>query len=143
MWHLLVFCSVLFSSFQHQEQGHYRIKIEEYKLVIVPDSCKQNITETDEPNNRYFKLQLKSCKGAMHLECYNLKDSTLREKGTYISSLDLLKSYEKVYNLTKHKTEVIVSKYYQPLRDGNWYYYDSAGNIIKKEVYNKGVLIKK
>jgi hypothetical protein len=140
---LVILGPVLFCSFQLPELGHYRIKVDEYKITIVPDSCKQTITEVDKKNNRYFKLYLKNCKGAMLLECYNLRDSTLKEKGTYMASLDLLKSYVNVYNLTKHTTQIVVAKYYQPLRDGSWNYYDSVGNIIKNEVYKQGVLIDK
>ena len=76
----------------------------------------------------------------MLLECYNLRDSTLRERGNYIASLDLLRSYNNVYNLTKHTSKIVVGKYYQPLRDGTWNYYDTIGNIIKSEIYIKGVL---
>ena len=121
------------------ERGQHRIKVKEYDLTLIPESCKDSILEKDELNNRFFKIFLKDCKGAMRLECYNLADSTLKEKGEYISSLALLSSYTHSVNGTTGEARIVVSKYYQPLRDGVWRYYDSSE--IRTETYKKGILI--
>jgi hypothetical protein len=81
-----------YTSFKEPE-GKYRIRLSEYDLVFVPDNCNAIVSRVDKKNNRYFKLYLRDCKGAMLLECFNLKNSTLKEKGNYMPSLDLLSSY--------------------------------------------------
>lgn len=135
----LLFVSILLLSYI-PFKGNYRIKIKEYNIVIVPDSCKQIIIVVDKKAEAYFKLYLKNCMGAMTFERFSLKDSTLLEKGNYISSLALLSSYETSYSVTKETSKIVVSKYYQPLKHGVWNFYDHKGNIIKKEKYDIGIL---
>lgn len=144
---LNIFFLLLFflcSSFTKNEKGNFRIKLIEYDLTFVPDKCKGMITKVDKKKSRYYKLYLKDCKGTMLFESFDLQDSTLKERGSYIASLDLLKSYIYAINATTGKSEVKVSKYYQPLKDGTWYFYGDEGNKIKaKEIYKRGVLISK
>lgn len=136
---LIIICLVASIEFTEFNKGHYRIKLKEFDITLVPENCKDSILKIDQFNNRFFKIQLKDCKGALSLQCFNLTDSVLQQEGSYISSLELLSSYTHSVNATTGKTEVVVSKYYQPLKDGIWHYYDSSG--IKIETYDKGILI--
>ncbi|MBW7943714.1 MAG: hypothetical protein H3C64_15360 [Candidatus Kuenenia stuttgartiensis] len=136
---LTILLLVILSISGEVQNGKYRIKVEEYDLTLIPKSCRDSIFKKDEQNNLFFKIFLKDCKGAMKLECYNLSDSTLKEKGEYTSSLALLSSYISSVNGTTGETKILVSKYYQPLRDGIWEFYDSAG--IKSKIYKRGILV--
>jgi hypothetical protein len=64
----------------------------------------------------------------------------IRKKGQYIESLALLSEYDFVRRFTGN-LEIIVRKFYKPLRDGEWLYYDELGEIYLKEKYIRGILI--
>ena len=74
----------------------------------------------------------------MFLECYDSRDSVLLEKGNYIASLDLLKSYSNGLDIATGRISIEVIKYYQPLKDGIWYYFNNE-SVIKK-IYKRGIL---
>ena len=139
----IIFAPIFFLTMQflfsfNYGTGRYRIELPEYKLTIVPDSCNQVITKKDQQNHKYYIINLKSCQGKMSLECYNSQDSALLEKGNYIASLDLLKSYGNGLDIATGRTTIQVIKYYQPLKDGIWYYYNSNG--VTKKIYKCGIL---
>lgn len=136
---LIVILLITSMAFVGTQKGHYRIKLKEYDITLIPNNCKDSILKIDQLNNRFFKIFLKDCKGALKLECYRLADSLLQEEGSYISSLALLSSYTNSVNPTTGETKVAVSKYYQPLRNGVWRYYDYSG--IRTETYKRGVVV--
>ncbi|HET9825989.1 MAG TPA: hypothetical protein VFP87_11675, partial [Chitinophagaceae bacterium] len=64
----------------------------------------------------------------------------LTVKGQYSESIALLSEYVATRKLNG-KGEIKVRKFYQPLRDGLWYYYDESGKAYLKQKYLKGILI--
>ena len=122
-----------------------RIYLEEYDYTFRLDG-KCIATLSDEiSNDRKLKINIFNCKGQLDLECY-IKDTILIEKGSYINSLTLLKKYTYFHRFVPkpfpgHNEYTIgVYSYYQPLRNGVWYFYQSKKLYMKKE-YNKGILI--
>jgi hypothetical protein len=118
-----------------------RIKVAEYNYTFIPQrqQCRDTFFAKIE-GNRFLKIYLFSCKGSMNLECYN-KDSVIIEKGPYESSLDLLKSYYYANDVTEHRAKIKVASYYQPLRNGTWYFYNEKGNLTLQKNYKDGIVV--
>ena len=129
--------------FQNQNYGleKYRIKLIEYNYTFIPQAkCRDTLYGNIDHNN-FLKIYLNNCKGNCDVECYN-KDSVIVEKGSYINSLDLLKSYYYALDASQtSKTEIKVISYYQPLRNGVWYFYNDSGRLFLNKIYNNGILI--
>jgi hypothetical protein len=60
-------------------------------------------------------------------------------KGHYIESIALLSDYVYVRKLNG-KLALQVRKFYQPIRNGFWYYFDESGKVYLKEKYIEGIL---
>jgi hypothetical protein len=119
------------------------VKLNEYKYTFIPRECKGDFSVVI-LGGRKLKIHLIDCKGKMNLECYD-RSLELIEKGSYINSLDLLKSYYYAVSIGKnidrqHNVSIKISSYYQPLRDGVWYFYNHRRLVMKKK-YNAGILI--
>ena len=115
----------------------YPIYIKEYDVYLYPDKgCYKNYT-LKVNDSTILKINLSSCKGSMMVERYDKE--LLVEKGKYINSLALLKSYSygQVSGRKKSFSEIIVSEYYQPLRDSVWLFYNHGG--VTRKIYNRGV----
>lgn len=121
-----------------QDSSTIKIKIVEYNVVFYPGNCDSNYFFKIN-NDRYLEIKLFNCKGAMEVRCIN-KSKNVLEKGSYIGSLDTLKVYRTSINATTQKTKVIVMSYYQPLRDGKWYFYYPNGKLKYIKYYSMGVL---
>ena len=133
--------SILLIINQHGSDGvKYRIKLAEYNYTFIPQGrCSDTLVGNIE-GSKFIKIFLFDCKGKMNVECFN-KDSILLEKGSYINSLDLLKSYYYASDASRSKTTVKIISYYQPLRDGIWYFYDEKGKLVLNKMYEKGIAI--
>lgn len=120
-------------------QSAYPIYIKEYDLYLYPDKGCQISYEIKKNDSVLIKIDLKSCKGELNLKLYN--HSILIEEGNYVSSLALLSKYKigRVSSRKKMHDEMIVEKFYQPLRHGIWRFYKG---IITKEIYKVGILTK-
>jgi hypothetical protein len=116
-----------------------RIKLAEYNYTFIPQHKCRDTFFTKIEGNRFLKIYLFSCKGQMNVECYN-EDSVIIEKGSYENSLDLLKNYYFANNATEHKTKIKVANYYQPLRNGIWYFYNE-GKLVFKRIYDGGIVV--
>ena len=120
----------------------YPVYIKEYNVYLYPDNgCSKRYT-LKANDSTTLKVNLSSCKGSMMVEVY-FKDMLI-EKGKYINSLDLLRKYDNrvSYNRKKNKhiSEIIVSEYYQPLRDSVWLFYNH--DSVSRKVYNRGIEVK-
>lgn len=129
---------VMASSFYRNERK-ISIYLEEYNYFFTPQKsdCVDTIVEKLE-DGRILKIFLAECKGRMHLVCYKGKNKI--EEGNYINSLDLLKKYSKGVNALSGKRKITVKEYYQPLRSGEWLFYNDNGKLIGKKQYVEGVL---
>lgn len=83
------------------------------------------------------KIYLYDCKGKMYLKLY--KNNVLISEGNYANSLDTLKEY--VYDIDPFTGScyLLVSSYFEPLKQGYWKFYDKNGRYLKK-VYHKILL---
>ncbi|KYP16241.1 MAG: hypothetical protein A1D16_20050 [Flavihumibacter sp. CACIAM 22H1] len=124
----------------HPDQMRYRIRLQEYSYTFIPQGKCRDTLFTKLDQGKSIKIYLFDCKGKMNVECFN-KDSILIEKGSYVNSLDLLKSYYYAIDATRSKTTIKVSSYYHPLRNGVWYYYDDLGEPLLNKIYDRGIVI--
>jgi hypothetical protein len=103
---------------------------------IYTDSLK--ITSND---SSIYLINILNCKGKLSFSKYT-RDLVLELKGNYAEALDTLKNYANVFDLEGFPIRYYVFKYFQPLRDGKWIYYNPDGSIKKQEEYFKGLLKK-
>ena len=70
------------------------------------------------------------------------KDSLIHyNKDSSYVKIDLFKQYVDRFNLSGDLMDVTVGRYFQPLRDGVWIFYEN-GLPARQERYKRGVLIK-
>jgi hypothetical protein len=128
----------LFASQQcfSQDSSTILIKVPDYDLNFYPGRC-DSTYKFSLSNKKYLIIKLINCTGEMDVECFNFQ-SKLLEKGKYTGSLDLLKTYRTKLNATSQKKQTVVVSYYQPLRNGPWYFYTEKGKLIRIIEYNTG-----
>jgi len=78
----------------------------------------------------YALIFLTSSKGAMNFKLY--QNEILRQEGCYENSLDTLKQYKYMIDPDTGSRYLFVSKYFEPIETGFWYYYDKKGKLIDK-----------
>jgi hypothetical protein len=116
-----------------------RIIIKEYPGgTVLPTKSRNEILFAELFDGRYIKTKIYDYRGKMYLWCYS-KDSVLLEKGGYINSLALLRTQAVGWGLAGTKNQVIVIEYYEPLRNGKWFFYDSTGQLNDSCFYSKGI----
>ena len=83
----------------------------------------------------YIKIFLYDCKGNMVINFFH-SDSILYCSGNYKNSLDTLSHY--VYDIDPLTGCAIPSvyKYFKPIKDDLWFYFNKKGKIISKLKYN-------
>ncbi len=135
----IIILGLICLSFSFFEKEKYRIKIADYGYTFIPQQVNATIWGRLD-DTRLLKIYVKSYRGEMHIKCFS-KDSVLIEQGNYINSLELLVSYKYVIDGTTLKQRISVVKYYQPLRNGVWDFYNSSGIIFLKKKYDAGILI--
>jgi antitoxin component YwqK of YwqJK toxin-antitoxin module len=115
-----------------------RIIIEDYNIVLanIKSPCQSNIIEHTRDGKK-ITIQLLDCMGKMNLKVY--RNNKILEEGSYINSLDTLKGYVYKKTLGSFEKEIVVERYFQPLRDGTWRFYNSKGILYKKVNYIRGV----
>lgn len=136
---LMIVVGLFCISYSFPEKEKYRIKIIDYGYTFIPQKINSTIWGRLD-DKRLLKIKVKDYKGEMHLECFS-KDSVLIEQGNYINSLELLVSYKYIVDGTSLRQRIGVVKYYEPLRNGVWNFYDSSGIIVLKKKYKEGILI--
>lgn len=115
------------------------IYLKEYKTFITPGKCKDSLIHYNHDSS-YVAIQLFNCKGAMSIKEFD-RHGTLVAAGQYQASLDTLKEYVDKFNLSGELMDVTVLRYFQPLRDGVWIFYEK-GLPVRQERYKRGVLIR-
>lgn len=126
-------------SFSKSKVKSYRIYLAEYDYFFTPQNgCIDTITGTLRDNSSLC-INLYSCMGKMKVQLFDSNKIKL-EEGKYINSLDLLKRYSNAVNVTSSKSRINVYSYYQPLRSGEWLFYNSKGLLRMKKIYDKGVI---
>jgi hypothetical protein len=123
-----------------KEKCSYSIYLDEYKRYYNFSEYITDVIIINPTENKYAKIVLFDCKGAMSYEGY--KDSLLYIVGNYVSAKQLTiinVSQENLFNPGEIKQ--VKEKVYEPTRSGEWKYYDK-GKLIATNHYNAGVLVK-
>lgn len=113
-----------------------KVIIDEYGIVLtkLKAPCQDSLTEYTRDGKKVTIL-LNDCMGRMYVRIY--KNKKLLEEGSYTNSLDTLKGYTYKKTIGSGQKEIVVEKYFQPLRDGTWLFYNQKG-IVRKVNYTKG-----
>jgi hypothetical protein len=119
--------------------GQTDIYLQDYKIYIAPKKCKDSIMQYLVDSSS-VKINLLNCKGKMNIKEFD-RSGVLLVTGQYEGSLDTLKEYVDVFDIFGELKAIEVHKYFQPIKNGVWTYYEN-GAVKKKEKYNLGVLIK-
>jgi len=130
-----IFPSILFS----QKFCEVPLQIKELKSS---ERLPKGEFEYYEADNFMVTGNIETCKGKMQLEIFSKLDTTLIAKGEFIESLDTLKHYVSDFIIGYDDAEKInVYSYFQPLKEGVWFYYDENGQLLRKEEYKRGIKI--
>lgn len=122
-----------------QDSSTVKIKILEYRLNFYPANCDSTYNFRIN-QGRHLSINLMNCFGRMEVMCLDDADHIV-EKGNYVNSLGLLKEYRTQIEASSLKKTITVVAFYQPLRDGTWFFYNTNGRLIKKIKYNKGIVV--
>lgn len=138
----LILALVFFFTYPQLISNDIRIRIflSDYNYVVIPQNNQVDTIVAKIDSRRTLNIFLKDFKGKMRIECL---DSNLikREEGNYINSLDILKRYSNSVDITTSREIIKVYSYFQPLRTGEWNFYNSKGSLSIKKRYNNGILI--
>jgi antitoxin component YwqK of YwqJK toxin-antitoxin module len=102
------------------------------KIYIVPDTTVKEIHK-----GNYFLFCFRNCNGEMNFRKF--RDSILLMEGNCSNSLDTLKRLlivEDSKNPGHYKMST--QKYFQPVNDGIWKYYDDHGKYLRRELWDHG-----
>lgn len=136
---VLFLISILFFAFTINSNQVRRIVVKEYPgATLLPTGAKNAILFSELFDGRYIKARIYDYRGKMYLWCFS-KDSVLQEKGAYINSLGLLRKQIVTWGAAGAKSRVVISEYYEPLRNGKWFFYDSTGKLKDSCYYSKGI----
>jgi hypothetical protein len=89
-------------------------------------------------DKRYLVISFKSYRGASDFSVFGKKTKP-ELTGHYLDALDTFKSYITAVNPFTLESRLDIIKYFQPIKNGEWIYYNKKGKIIKKTEYTKGV----
>jgi len=103
-------------------------------------SLQDTIIEHSNIGTSIIKILLKNCTGEAIIWKY--RGNSLLIQGQYVSSIDTLKEYATKFNLQGDALGIIVSKYFEPLKDGLWVYYKKNGKLLRKEQWSNGIKLK-
>jgi hypothetical protein len=116
------------------EIPEYQIYINPFHINHYPDAD----TTINIRGNRKIKLRIFNCQGDMFLEEMD-SSGNLIIAGSFCKSLDTLSDYVTQIDPSEpYYREVAIQKYFIPLKSGIWLYYNN-NQIIKKEVWYRGV----
>jgi len=132
---LLIIQSIAYG--QKKFCSNRKILLSDYKVSFTPRQLNfSSIINLDK--GFFIVIKLKNYRGEMEVEYFN-PDSLLLVRGQYCSSLGLLKKYSNITNISPpYNEEVIIEKYFLPLKHGLWTYFDK-GEILNIERWNKGI----
>ena len=132
--------SIGLTNFSFTQQKKYSIFLEEYNYYFTPqkEGCVDTLRFDDLDGDLKLKITLFDCNGKMHLECF--RQGVKREEGNYINPFGLLRQYSKGVNGITGKRRISVLEYYQPVRTGEWFFYDKNGRPLNKKKYDNGIV---
>jgi hypothetical protein len=135
---LVIICSISLKTFAQNGKDTIRIYLSEFDIDV---HC-NNKYKISLKNGDSIDLDILNCKGEMKFKVFD-KNGGLKSEGHYMNSLDTLKRNIGLLN-EEGVVTIVVEKYFEPLPDGEWKYYNPAtGKLIKTENWVRGVEITK
>ncbi len=129
----------MFSIYSESYSQHNVIYFSEFDIYLTPQKCTDTLKYFF-GDSSYILIKLHDCEGASSFVIYNNKKD-IKSSGFYSKSLDTLKKYVSVYDYSGNLVRIEVLKYFEPLKESDWYYYENK-KLIRKEKYKLGVKLK-
>jgi hypothetical protein len=126
----------LFSLCKVSYAQHNVIYFSEFEIYLTPQRCTDTLKYFFNDSS-YILIKLYDCDGVSSFVVYNNKRD-IKVSGFYAKSLDTLKTYVPVYDFNGDVLRIEVLKYFEPLKEGNWYYYENR-KLVRREKYKLGV----
>ena len=129
------------TGFAHQsERCDKRIYLDKYGIYFRFYKDKDTV-QLD--RRRYIIVKRDDCKGNLYVKEFLTKSDHIVFEGAYVQYKDTVITTNKVLDPFTVKVVKTATNYHLTRRDGIWLYYsDSNNTIVKKEVYDKGSLLK-
>jgi hypothetical protein len=120
-----------------------KIEYEYLGISFYPEKCIDTLSfeiSNQEFHSCVAKVYLLDCRGKCSFFVYD-KKGNIKLKGYYENSVDTLKKYHNakdVLNSTINKqyTVVRVLRYFSPLRENTWIFYDKNQKVVKAITYH-------
>ncbi|WP_143709116.1 hypothetical protein [[Flexibacter] sp. ATCC 35208] len=142
---LMIFFTILLGAFNGYSQRVYLkyalfLDINRQYIQIFNKQDSSVITDRSTDSSRLIKVFDMSEKGQLK---FLLWDNSFKKKmeGEYLESSKLYTDTVFYRKAGRDGNGVRYRKFYRPLRNGDWKYYDEQGNIYLREKYSKGSLI--
>jgi hypothetical protein len=127
---VMIFYLSLFNAF-----SQVKIYLEDFDIAFYPKKCTDSISfdiKKGEYKNTKLLVNLLECEGKCSIQITDKKGIT-RLLGSYINSRDTLKKYSNARvmgrNSKKYVYQIRILKYFSPLRNGIWNFYDRLGKL--------------
>jgi antitoxin component YwqK of YwqJK toxin-antitoxin module len=107
----------------------------DYKFYFKSDgTCNEKATRSIY-DYQYLRFNIyDSCK-LIEMSCYRSKDSTLKEKGMYCNTNEIITQNARVTDASFDKSRVVQKQFIVFRRTGVWKFYDKKGKVIKTKTY--------
>lgn len=136
MIRIIVICSLLFccNSVYGQKTPWY---FPEYKHYVRPDSsCNQSVTVSIW-GWQYLKIKVYDSCRLVEVSCYRSRDSTLKEKGNYYNSGNIVTKKGTTRDVSFDKEKTVEKDFIVFNRVGTWKFYNRNGRVVKSVQYKK------
>lgn len=128
-------------------QCEYNIYYKEYDLLVNYKKQEQKKIRLKETHVysidtlKSLSIKLLGCLGKSKVELINLSSGLKEAKGRYASNPELVTNTVQIID-TQTGYYYDYSVDVLPTMDGKWTFYDSLGNVVKREYWQKGKLIR-
>lgn len=154
MKYIFILVFLIFSSEVYSQNNECQVSL---RIDIIDNDCDMNYYVDSKNtgfdtiyrwNNREKTsmktiIELLDCRGKLNFIQYYEFTGKLRVEGKYINCIDTLKTLiGMVSPIEPYRTYYEVFRYFQPLRDGHWIFYNEDRSISREEFYDKGTLMK-
>lgn len=126
----------LFSLCNVSYAQHNVIYFSEFEIYLTPQKCTDTLKYFF-GDSSYILVKLYDCNGASSFVIYDSKND-IKASGYYAKSIDTLKKYVSVYDYNGDLLRIEVLKYFEPLKEGSWFYYENR-KLVRSERYKLGV----
>ncbi len=130
---ITIFCNAC----KAQKSCNLHVSFERFNISFIPVLGERIVKmQLDE----FVKLKCKSCIGDAIFQHY-LNDTILICSGEYFGIKDTIYDDVVITDFVTLKTTNLKQPCFKPLRDKKWDYYNTKMQLIKSEIWDKGLLI--